>query len=64
MVTVNGATAGVMVIAKMPVAESPSRSVAPTENVKIPIVVGVPLMFPSELSVSPFGRAPVASENV
>jgi hypothetical protein len=64
VVTLNGAGgAGMIVIAKPPVAESPSRSVTLTEKLKTPITVGVPLIFPSELSESPLGRDPEASEN-
>ena len=58
-----GAAPGRIVTMKVPLAESPSASFTPIVKVKIPAVVGVPVMFPAELSESPSGRDPETSEN-
>ena len=48
-----------MVIESGLVAVAPTLSVAVTENVKLPVAVGVPERTPALLSVKPAGKVPV-----
>ena len=64
VVMVSGAVAGSILTTKIRVAESPSRSVTLIVKPKVPAVVGVPVMFPAELSDSPGAKASETSVNV
>jgi hypothetical protein len=54
---------GKIVIAKVPLAMSPSRSVTLTVKPNRPVTAGTPVMSPLELRESPDGSAPERSEN-
>ena len=66
VVTVNGAVAAEITIDScfVAVCTGEPESVAVTVKVNVPFAVGVPLIAPAELSVSPVGRVPGGTVHV